>query len=53
LFGGYDGARVVHFVCMALICAFIVMHLALVAIVPSTLLPMITGWARKGNKHAV
>ncbi len=51
LFGGYDGARVVHFVCMSLICAFIVMHLVLVAIVPSTLIPMITGWARK-SAHA-
>jgi thiosulfate reductase cytochrome b subunit len=49
LFGGYDGARIVHFVCMALICAFIVMHLALVAIVPSTFIPMITGWAKKTN----
>jgi thiosulfate reductase cytochrome b subunit len=45
--GGYDGARIVHFVSMALICAFIVMHLALVLIVPSTLIPMFTGWARK------
>ena len=46
LFGGYEGARLVHFICMALICAFIVMHLVLVAIVPSTLIPMITGWAK-------
>lgn len=45
--GGYEGARLVHFICMSLICAFIVMHLALVAIVPSTLIPMFTGWARK------
>jgi len=47
LMGGYEGARLVHFFGMAAICAFIVMHLALVAIVPSTLLPMIIGWARK------
>jgi thiosulfate reductase cytochrome b subunit len=47
LFGGYEGARLVHFVCMSLICAFIVMHLVLVAIVPSTFIPMITGRARK------
>jgi thiosulfate reductase cytochrome b subunit len=46
LFGGYDGARIVHFVCMSLICAFILMHLVLVAIVPSTFIPMITGWAK-------
>ena len=46
LFGGYDNARIVHFVGMSLICAFIVVHLALVLIVPSTLLPMITGTAK-------
>jgi thiosulfate reductase cytochrome b subunit len=46
LFGGYEGARLVHFICMSLICAFIVMHLVLVAIVPSTFFPMITGWAK-------
>ena len=43
LFGGYSGARLVHFIGMSLICAFIVVHLALVALVPSTLIPMITG----------
>lgn len=46
LMGGYEGARLVHFAGMTAISAFIIMHLALVAIVPSTLLPMITGWAR-------
>ena len=46
LFGGYEGARLVHFVAMSLICAFIVVHLALVLIVPSTFLPMITGRAK-------
>jgi hypothetical protein len=37
-----------------LICAFVVMHLALVLIVPSTFIPMITGWAKthsKGENH--
>lgn len=47
LMGGYEGARLVHFAGMTAISAFIVMHLVLVAIVPSTLLPMITGWARR------
>ena len=54
LMGGYEGARLVHFAGMAAICAFIIVHLALVALVPSTLLPMITGWARthaKDEKH--
>ncbi len=46
LFGGYEGARLVHFAGMTLICAFIVVHLALVILVPSTLLPMFTGKAK-------
>ena len=46
LMGGYEGARLVHFIGMALISAFIVVHLALVLLVPSTFLPMIRGWAR-------
>ncbi len=44
--GNYDTARIVHFAGMSLICAFIVVHLALVVLVPSTLIPMITGWAK-------
>ena len=44
--GGYDGARVVHFLGMSAIVAFLAMHLVLVAVVPSTLLPMITGTAK-------
>lgn len=53
LMGGYEGARIVHFICMSLICAFIIMHLVLVAIVPSTFIPMFTGWAKtkKGMDH--
>ena len=49
LFGGYDTARRVHFVAMAGIVAFVVVHLALVLIVPSTLLPMLTG---RAPRHA-
>ncbi|MGV8996593.1 MAG: cytochrome b/b6 domain-containing protein [Parvibaculaceae bacterium] len=45
LFGGYEGARIVHFLCMSGIVAFVVVHLALVLLVPSVLLPMITGRA--------
>ena len=47
LMGGYEGARLVHFAGMAAISTFIVVHLALVLLVPSTLPPMIVGWARK------
>lgn len=43
LMGGYDQARIVHFLGMSAIVAFIVLHLMLVLLVPSTLLPMITG----------
>ena len=46
IMGGYNGARLVHFLGMSVIVAFIVVHLALVLLVPSTLLPMILGWAR-------
>lgn len=46
LLGGYDVARYVHFAAMAAIAAFVVIHLALVVLVPKTLLPMITGGVR-------
>jgi thiosulfate reductase cytochrome b subunit len=45
LFGGYPTARVVHFIFMAAICLFIAVHVALVAIVPKTLVAMILGRA--------
>jgi thiosulfate reductase cytochrome b subunit len=45
LMGGFQGARIVHFICMAGIVGFICVHLALVALVPSTLKAMITGRA--------
>ena len=41
--GGYEIARRVHFLAMAGIVAFTIVHLALVAIVPRTLRPMLTG----------
>ena len=50
LFGGYEGARLVHFICMSGIVTFVVVHLALVLLVPSVLLPMITG--RNPKPHA-
>ena len=43
LFGGYDIARYVHFTCMALICAFLVIHVALALLVPKSLRAMIIG----------
>jgi thiosulfate reductase cytochrome b subunit len=46
LMGGYEGARRVHFLAMSGLAGFIVIHLALVVLVPSTLPSMITGRAR-------
>jgi thiosulfate reductase cytochrome b subunit len=43
LFGGYDAARYVHFICMALIVAFIAVHVALALLVPKSLRAMIIG----------
>lgn len=43
LMAGYEGARRVHFVAMALLVAFVVVHVAMVALVPRTLLAMIRG----------
>jgi thiosulfate reductase cytochrome b subunit len=43
LFGGYDAARYVHFVCMSAIVAFLVVHVALAALVPKSLRAMIIG----------
>lgn len=47
VFGGFDFARKVHFVAMAGIVAFVVVHLALVVLVPKTLIPMLTGGRHK------
>jgi thiosulfate reductase cytochrome b subunit len=43
LLGGYVIARYVHFFAMAAIAGFLVIHLALVILVPKSLPPMITG----------
>ena len=43
LMGGYDNARVVHFVCMSVLVAFFVVHVAMVALVPRSLLLMLRG----------
>jgi thiosulfate reductase cytochrome b subunit len=43
LMGGYDNARVVHFFAMSVLVAFFVVHVAMVALVPRSLLLMIRG----------
>jgi thiosulfate reductase cytochrome b subunit len=45
LFGGFPAARVVHFLFMSAIVAFLLVHVALVAIVPQTLRGMLLGRA--------
>ncbi len=51
LMGDYEGARVVHFFAMVLVVAFVAIHVVMVALVPSTFLPMLTGRAPKGVRH--
>ncbi len=43
LMGDYDNARIVHFVAMAGLVAFTAVHVAMVALVPRTLILMIRG----------
>ncbi|MGF6641203.1 cytochrome b/b6 domain-containing protein [Paraburkholderia sp. MM6662-R1] len=51
LFGGFDFARRVHFVAMAGVVGFVVVHLLLVLLVPRTLPPMVTGRARRNAQR--
>lgn len=43
LFGGYDFARYVHFVCMAVFVGFLCVHVLLALLVPKSLRAMVTG----------
>jgi thiosulfate reductase cytochrome b subunit len=43
LFGGYDNARIVHFLAMSTIVAFLIVHVALAVLVPKSLKAMIVG----------
>jgi thiosulfate reductase cytochrome b subunit len=43
LMGGYDNARVVHFIAMSVLVAFFVVHVVMVALVPRSLVLMICG----------
>jgi len=47
LFGGFQGARIVHFLGMAAISLFLVVHVTLVVLVPKTFIAMITGEVRR------
>jgi thiosulfate reductase cytochrome b subunit len=52
LCGGYEFARVVHFLGMAAIVGFLVVHIALTILVPKTLVAMITGEASEPHHEA-
>ena len=46
--GDYEGARLLHFFCMAGIVVFVLVHVAMVVLVPRTFLTMITGKLKHG-----
>jgi thiosulfate reductase cytochrome b subunit len=46
LYGGFQGARLAHFIGMSVIVGFVVVHVALAVLVPSTLWAMLTGGPR-------
>jgi thiosulfate reductase cytochrome b subunit len=43
LLGGFQSARIVHFVCMSLIFCFVLVHVSLAILVPHTIAAMIGG----------
>jgi len=47
LMGDYEGARLLHFFCMAALALFVLVHVAMVILVPKTFLTMITGKLRE------
>lgn len=49
IFGGYEGARVVHFVAMATLVFIVLAHTVMVILVPRTLPTMFTGRARRAS----
>ena len=49
LFGSFQIIRVIHFLCMAAIAAFILVHVMLALLVPQSLLAMLTGGPTVGD----
>jgi thiosulfate reductase cytochrome b subunit len=49
LMGGYEGARFLHFGAMALMVAIVLVHIAMVVLVPRSFPTMITGRARRAS----
>ena len=52
LFGGYELSRRIHFFAMAALVGFVALHLVMVALVPHTLLTMLSGRAGKAAHDA-
>lgn len=50
LLGGYEFARLIHFFAMAALVGFVIVHLAMVALVPRTLLTMLSRQAGEAPK---
>jgi len=48
LMGDYEGARLLHFFCMSGLVLFVLVHVAMVILVPKTFLTMITGRLKNG-----
>ncbi len=46
LMGDFEGARLLHFFAMSLVVLFVIVHVVMVALVPRTFLPMLTGHAK-------
>jgi len=51
LMGDYEGARLLHFFCMAGLVLFVMVHVLMVALVPKTFLTMITGKLGKEKSY--
>jgi len=51
LMGDFEGARLLHFFCMAGLVLFVLVHVAMVILVPKTFLTMITGKLREENPY--
>ena len=49
LFGSFQTARLIHFLCMSAIVGFVVVHVALALLVPHTLVAMVTGGPEIGH----
>lgn len=49
LCGGYEGARLVHFFAMAILVLIVLVHVAMVVLVPRSFPTMITGRARRAS----